>query len=149
MSSFLFNRNNSIACLRAKAQEHQARLLNSGLFLQVRSFAGLQSPTASSSASLSPQSQGNLFQNGGNNSEKLHEEPALSDRQFAYGSMKRENTTTPTHQQRVNNNNDIFFHGEQHQQPMLKVEPISTLASAGAEFSRIQTDSPVTSIFPN
>ncbi|XP_037818725.1 uncharacterized protein LOC119608393 isoform X2 [Lucilia sericata] len=35
-------RNNSIACLRAKAQEHQARLLNSGLFLQVRSFADLQ-----------------------------------------------------------------------------------------------------------
>ncbi|KNC25629.1 hypothetical protein FF38_03382 [Lucilia cuprina] len=34
--------NNSIACLRAKAQEHQARLLNSGLFLQVRSFADLQ-----------------------------------------------------------------------------------------------------------
>ncbi|EDV34213.2 uncharacterized protein Dana_GF21193 [Drosophila ananassae] len=33
-------RNNSIACLRAKAQEHQARLLNNGgLFLQVRSFA--------------------------------------------------------------------------------------------------------------
>lgn len=37
-------RNNSIACLRAKAQEHQARLLNSGLFLQVRSLAGLQNP---------------------------------------------------------------------------------------------------------
>lgn len=35
-------RNNSIACLRAKAQEHQA-LLNSGLLqLQVRSLAGLQ-----------------------------------------------------------------------------------------------------------
>ncbi|KAH8366589.1 hypothetical protein KR084_004960 [Drosophila pseudotakahashii] len=33
-------RNNSIACLRAKAQEHQARLLNNGgLFLQVRRFA--------------------------------------------------------------------------------------------------------------
>ncbi|XP_055716812.1 visual system homeobox 2-like isoform X3 [Phlebotomus papatasi] len=41
-------RNNSIACLRAKAQEHQARLLNSGLLLQVRSLAGLQSPTNSS-----------------------------------------------------------------------------------------------------
>ncbi|XP_055593338.1 visual system homeobox 2-like isoform X2 [Uranotaenia lowii] len=37
-------RNNSIACLRAKAQEHQARLLNSGLLLQVRSLAGLQNP---------------------------------------------------------------------------------------------------------
>ncbi|KAH8397746.1 hypothetical protein KR222_000427, partial [Zaprionus bogoriensis] len=36
-------RNNSIACLRAKAQEHQARLLNNGgLFLQVRSFAQAQ-----------------------------------------------------------------------------------------------------------
>ncbi|KAG5680116.1 hypothetical protein PVAND_009641 [Polypedilum vanderplanki] len=36
-------RNNSIACLRAKAQEHQARLMNSGLLaLQVRSLAGLQ-----------------------------------------------------------------------------------------------------------
>ncbi|CAO1396351.1 unnamed protein product [Diamesa hyperborea] len=34
--------NNSIACLRAKAQEHQARLMNSGLLaLQVRSLAGL------------------------------------------------------------------------------------------------------------
>lgn len=41
--SFSF-RNNSIACLRAKAQEHQARLLNSGLLLQVRSLAGLQNP---------------------------------------------------------------------------------------------------------
>lgn len=28
-------RNNSIACLRAKAQEHQARLLNNNLLLQV------------------------------------------------------------------------------------------------------------------
>lgn len=28
--------------MRAKAQEHQARLLNSGLFLQVRSFADFQ-----------------------------------------------------------------------------------------------------------
>ncbi|XP_058465396.1 visual system homeobox 1-like isoform X3 [Malaya genurostris] len=42
-------RNNSIACLRAKAQEHQARLLNSGLLLQVRSLAGLQSPLHHSS----------------------------------------------------------------------------------------------------
>ncbi|CAD7087496.1 unnamed protein product [Hermetia illucens] len=48
-------RNNSIACLRAKAQEHQARLLNSGLLLQVRSLAGLNSPAESSNASLSPQ----------------------------------------------------------------------------------------------
>lgn len=47
--SFAFYfRNNSIACLRAKAQEHQARILNSGLLLQVRSLAGLQSPTSSS-----------------------------------------------------------------------------------------------------
>jgi hypothetical protein len=39
----LYFRNNSIACLRAKAQEHQARLMNSGLLaLQVRSLAGLQ-----------------------------------------------------------------------------------------------------------
>lgn len=37
------SRNNSIACLRAKAQEHQARLLNNGgLFLQVRNFAQAQ-----------------------------------------------------------------------------------------------------------
>uniref|UniRef100_A0A499FST0 Visual system homeobox 2 n=1 Tax=Anopheles arabiensis TaxID=7173 RepID=A0A499FST0_ANOAR len=41
-----FIRNNSIACLRAKAQEHQARLLNSGLLLQVRSLAGLQTHPA-------------------------------------------------------------------------------------------------------
>ncbi|XP_031626471.1 visual system homeobox 2-like isoform X2 [Contarinia nasturtii] len=43
-----FIRNNSIACLRAKAQEHQARLLNSGLLLQVRSLAGLQNPLSHS-----------------------------------------------------------------------------------------------------
>ncbi|XP_039960480.1 motor neuron and pancreas homeobox protein 1 isoform X1 [Bactrocera tryoni] len=44
-------RNNSIACLRAKAQEHQARLLNSGLFLQMRSFAGFQANSNASSVS--------------------------------------------------------------------------------------------------
>ncbi|XP_053684711.1 visual system homeobox 2-like [Sabethes cyaneus] len=44
-------RNNSIACLRAKAQEHQARLLNSGLLLQVRSLAGLQNPVHHNSMS--------------------------------------------------------------------------------------------------
>ncbi|XP_049310755.1 diencephalon/mesencephalon homeobox protein 1 isoform X2 [Bactrocera dorsalis] len=44
-------RNNSIACLRAKAQEHQARLLNSGLFLQVRSFAGFQANSHASGIS--------------------------------------------------------------------------------------------------
>lgn len=49
--SVLFYRNNSIACLRAKAQEHQARLINSGLLLQVRSLAGLQN-----SMNHSPQS---------------------------------------------------------------------------------------------
>ncbi|CAG9101283.1 unnamed protein product [Plutella xylostella] len=32
-------RNNSIACLRAKAQEHQARLLSSNLLLQVRGLS--------------------------------------------------------------------------------------------------------------
>lgn len=46
--SLLYYRNNSIACLRAKAQEHQAKLLNSGLLLQVRSLAGLQSPQSNS-----------------------------------------------------------------------------------------------------
>lgn len=45
---FSRHRNNSIACLRAKAQEHQARLLNSGLLLQVRSLAGLQNPLSHS-----------------------------------------------------------------------------------------------------
>lgn len=34
-------RNNSIACLRAKAQEHSAKLLNHGLMLQVRSLANM------------------------------------------------------------------------------------------------------------
>ncbi|GLV35257.1 Visual system homeobox 2 [Carabus blaptoides fortunei] len=34
-------RNNSIACLRAKAQEHSAKLLNHGLMLQVRSLSNL------------------------------------------------------------------------------------------------------------
>ncbi|CAG4992594.1 unnamed protein product [Colias eurytheme] len=38
-------RNNSIACLRAKAQEHQARLLSNNLLLQVR---GLQRSRAAS-----------------------------------------------------------------------------------------------------
>lgn len=33
-------RNNSIACLRAKAQEHSAKLLNHGIMLQVRSNLG-------------------------------------------------------------------------------------------------------------
>ncbi|XP_050089936.1 homeobox protein unc-4-like [Anopheles aquasalis] len=47
-------RNNSIACLRAKAQEHQARLLNSGLLLQVRSLAGLQSHPAFDTAGSLP-----------------------------------------------------------------------------------------------
>uniref|UniRef100_A0A182JI71 Uncharacterized protein n=1 Tax=Anopheles atroparvus TaxID=41427 RepID=A0A182JI71_ANOAO len=47
-------RNNSIACLRAKAQEHQARLLNSGLLLQVRSLAGLQSHPAFDTSLASP-----------------------------------------------------------------------------------------------
>ncbi|XP_037293585.1 visual system homeobox 2 [Manduca sexta] len=32
-------RNNSIACLRAKAQEHQARLLNNNLLLQIRDLS--------------------------------------------------------------------------------------------------------------
>lgn len=41
-----FCRNNSIACLRAKAE--QARLLNNGLLFQVRSLAGLQSPVSHS-----------------------------------------------------------------------------------------------------
>lgn len=36
-------RNNSIACLRAKAQEHSAKLLNHGLMLQVRSNLAQQS----------------------------------------------------------------------------------------------------------
>ncbi|XP_049539377.1 homeobox protein unc-4 homolog [Anopheles darlingi] len=49
-----FIRNNSIACLRAKAQEHQARLLNSGLLLQVRSLAGLQSHPAFDTAGSLP-----------------------------------------------------------------------------------------------
>uniref|UniRef100_A0A182Q9B4 Visual system homeobox 2 n=1 Tax=Anopheles farauti TaxID=69004 RepID=A0A182Q9B4_9DIPT len=47
-----FIRNNSIACLRAKAQEHQARLLNSGLLLQVRSLAGLQTHPAFDGSSV-------------------------------------------------------------------------------------------------
>lgn len=34
-------RNNSIACLRAKAQEHSAKLLNHGLMLQVRSLTSM------------------------------------------------------------------------------------------------------------
>lgn len=50
-------RNNSIACLRAKAQEHQARLMNSGLLaLQVRSLAGLQHHQLPSPMSSSPKS---------------------------------------------------------------------------------------------
>ncbi|CAH2090645.1 unnamed protein product [Euphydryas editha] len=39
-------RNNSIACLRAKAQEHQARLLSNNLLLQVR---GLQRASGATS----------------------------------------------------------------------------------------------------
>lgn len=54
---FYFCRNNSIACLRAKAQEHQARLMNSGLLaFQVRSLAGLQHNQLPSPVSISPKS---------------------------------------------------------------------------------------------
>nr|XP_036232737.1 diencephalon/mesencephalon homeobox protein 1 [Bactrocera oleae] len=56
-------RNNSIACLRAKAQEHQARLLNSGLFLQVRSFAGFQA----NSNAASSRTVGNSNKSNNNN----------------------------------------------------------------------------------
>lgn len=54
-------RNQSIACLRAKAQEHSAKLLNHGLMLQVRSLANMgQSTQANCDANannLPPQSQ--------------------------------------------------------------------------------------------
>lgn len=56
---FLDFRNNSIACLRAKAQEHQQRLMTyeSGLLaLQVRSLAGLQHHKLPSPISSSPKS---------------------------------------------------------------------------------------------
>ena len=54
---WFYFRNNSIACLRAKAQEHQARLMNSGLLaLQVRSLAGLQHHQLPSPLSSSPKS---------------------------------------------------------------------------------------------
>lgn len=53
-------RNQSIACLRAKAQEHSAKLLNHGLMLQVRSLATMgQTPQANCDANantLPPQS---------------------------------------------------------------------------------------------
>ncbi|CAD0197973.1 unnamed protein product [Chrysodeixis includens] len=39
-------RNNSIACLRAKAQEHQARLLNNNLLLQVRGAGACRAGSA-------------------------------------------------------------------------------------------------------
>lgn len=53
--------------MRAKAQEHQARLLNSGLLLQVRSLAGLQSPTSNS-----PQSCDSNANNLGTHSPSEH-----------------------------------------------------------------------------
>uniref|UniRef100_A0A0K8US46 Visual system homeobox 2 n=1 Tax=Bactrocera latifrons TaxID=174628 RepID=A0A0K8US46_BACLA len=62
-------RNNSIACLRAKAQEHQARLLNSGLFLQVRSFAGFQANSHASSVSNSASSRAANTNKSNNNNE--------------------------------------------------------------------------------
>ncbi|GBP60399.1 hypothetical protein EVAR_98295_1 [Eumeta japonica] len=44
-------RNNSIACLRAKAQEHQAKLLSTNLLLQVRNLArGAAGPPAGAPA---------------------------------------------------------------------------------------------------
>ncbi|KAJ6626112.1 Visual system homeobox 2 [Pseudolycoriella hygida] len=67
-------RNNSIACLRAKAQEHQARLLNSGLLLQVRSLAGLQSPTSNS-----PQSCDSNANNLGTHSPTEHTSERISN----------------------------------------------------------------------
>lgn len=68
-------RNNSIACLRAKAQEHQARLLNSGLLLQVRSLAGLQN-TLGQSPPHSCDSNANTLLNSAHQSS--HEHPATS-----------------------------------------------------------------------
>ncbi|GAB0098968.1 visual system homeobox 2 [Sergentomyia squamirostris] len=73
-------RNNSIACLRAKAQEHQARLLNSGLLLQVRSLAGLQSPTNSSPQSCDSNAN-NLSHHSppeGLHAERKYHPPAVS-----------------------------------------------------------------------
>lgn len=64
-------RNNSIACLRAKAQEHQARLLNSGLLLQVRSLAGLQSPVSHSPQSCDSNAN-TLVTGGGHHSPHDH-----------------------------------------------------------------------------
>uniref|UniRef100_A0A1A9ZK23 Visual system homeobox 2 n=1 Tax=Glossina pallidipes TaxID=7398 RepID=A0A1A9ZK23_GLOPL len=60
-------RNNSIACLRAKAQEHQARLLNSSLFLQVRSFAGLQQQHQNNNNNSNNNNNNNSNSNSNNN----------------------------------------------------------------------------------
>ncbi|XP_020715725.1 pituitary homeobox homolog Ptx1 [Ceratitis capitata] len=65
-------RNNSIACLRAKAQEHQARLLNSGLFLQVRSFAGFS--TNNCNAGSSNRSGNFVNSNNNNNLQQQHQQ---------------------------------------------------------------------------
>ncbi|XP_055841575.1 motor neuron and pancreas homeobox 1 isoform X2 [Episyrphus balteatus] len=117
-------RNNSIACLRAKAQEHQARLLNSGLFLQVRSLAGLQSPATSSSASLSPQPQNNNNSCINNNNSikcdilKIHDDDQL------YSSKRSQ---SPADNQLLNSKHSHtvnLFYQEPHQ---LKIEPRHSL----------------------
>lgn len=66
-------RNNSIACLRAKAQEHQARLLNSGLLLQVRSLAGLQNPLSHSPPQPCDNNANTLHSSGPQSSPSPHE----------------------------------------------------------------------------
>ncbi|XP_037931897.1 type-2 histone deacetylase 1-like [Teleopsis dalmanni] len=131
-------RNNSIACLRAKAQEHQARLLNSGLFLQVRSFAGLQNSTLNSPSHTALIN--NSTTNNNNNSNSINNNNC--DMKINCNNNNEErcppNAVTMcanSNSKNNNNNNDLCFANgvqtsqqQQQQQPQqqFKMEPISS-----------------------
>ncbi|XP_054729388.1 homeobox protein 5 [Anastrepha obliqua] len=128
-------RNNSIACLRAKAQEHQARLLNSGLFLQVRSFAGFQAAASNNAATL--RTNNSISNSNNNNSNETIKIVDDSDEQCSpidFGSICNANNSNSSGNN--NNNTNMNFclpiatalqhqQQQQQQQHQLKLERMS------------------------
>ncbi|XP_036345973.1 homeobox protein 5-like [Rhagoletis pomonella] len=127
-------RNNSIACLRAKAQEHQARLLNSGLFLQVRSFAGFQASNnvAAAAASVAASNRSNNMLTNSNNNRNSNETIKIvddSDGQCSpidFGSICNANNSNNSGNNNNNSNMDFCLPTmHQQQQQQLKLERMS------------------------
>ncbi|XP_036346054.1 homeobox protein 5-like [Rhagoletis pomonella] len=130
-------RNNSIACLRAKAQEHQARLLNSGLFLQVRSFAGFQASNnvAAAAASVAASNRSNNMLTNSNNNHNSNETIKIvddSDGQCSpidFGSICNANNSNNSGNKNNNSNMDFCLPMatamHQQQQHQLKLERMS------------------------